>query len=142
MGFFDLPTLWEMDRQRRAIPKHQMVPRLEEKTEKRKSDAKDEDAWRKAIRKRDGMKCRWCRREVVVTMALVPERAECHHLTPREHKPTRLDVRNGVLLCHACHTRCTGRVGGELARVIAGKTFALDGREYPDASGPLNFKVL
>lgn len=139
MGIFDsLPTLAEQGRC--AVPKHAMRSRLEEKTDARKSDAKAEDTWRKAVRKRDGMKCRWCRREVVVSLALLPERAEVHHLTPREHKPTRWDARNGCLLCASCHQRITGAVGGEKATVIAGRTFSLDGREYPDASGPLNFK--
>ena len=142
MSMFNLPTLAQMSQQRRAEPKHAMVSRLDVKSQARKEDDSAEDKWRKAVRKRDGLKCRWCRRKVVVTMALVPERAEVHHLTPREHKPTRWDVRNAALLCTACHQRVTGAVGGEKATVIAGRTFNLNGREYPDGSGPLNFKVL
>lgn len=138
--FPSLGTLVEANLQRRATPKSQIPTRLEEKEAKRSKEEDAEDTWRKAVRKLDGMKCRWCRRQVVVTIELVPERAECHHLTPREHKPTRWDVRNGVLVCKADHDRITGKVGGEKAIVVAGRMFTLDGREYPDARGPLQFK--
>lgn len=141
-GVRHLPTLAELEQQRRATPKAAMRSRLDANADKRKCDAKAEETWKKAVRKRDGMTCRWCRRTVVVTMALIPERAECHHLVPRAHRATRFDPRAACLLCAACHQRVTGGVGGEKAIVIAGRTFTLDGHEYPDGSGPLNFKVL
>jgi len=137
-----LPTLGELNRQRRAQPKANMTSRLTEKSDSRKVEKKQERLWREAVWARDGGKCRWCRRHVVKSLALLPERGECHHVTPREHRATRWDARNGVLVCAACHQRLTGAVGGEKAVIIAGRTFSLDGREYPDASGPINFKVL
>ena len=142
MSLSNLPTLADLDRVRRATPKHEMTSRLTEKAESRKVEKKQERFWREAIWERDKGKCRWCRRQVVKSLALIPERGECHHITPREHRPTRWDARNGVLLCASDHMRITGAVGGEKATIIAGRTFSIDGREYPDASGPLNFKVL
>lgn len=142
MKLSELSTLADVNQKRRAEPKSKMTSRLAEKTENRKVEKKQERLWREAIWKRDGGKCRWCRRQVVKSLALVPERGECHHVTPREHRVTRWDVRNGVLVCAADHERLTGAVGGEKAIIVAGRTFSIEGREYPDASGPLNFKVL
>ena len=142
MGILDglnLPTLGQMGRC--ATPKHQIVTRREEHAEKRKADDKQMAAWRKAVAKRDGDKCRWCRRKVVETLERLPEQAQTHHATPREHRPTRYDVRNGIRLCGTCHDRITGTVG-EKAVIVAGKTFEIDGRSYPDMSGPVNFKVI
>lgn len=128
-------------RKRCATPKAAMKSRMQEKAEHDKADDSAEEKWKAAVRKRDKLKCRWCRRRVVVTMAMQPDQAQCHHATPREHRPTRWDVRNGILLCRADHERVTGKVGGEKAVIIASKMFTLDGREYPDMSKPVNFTV-
>ena len=142
MGILDglnLPTLGTFDWRRE--PKREVTTRREENGAKRKADDKQLAAWRKAVAKRDGDKCRWCRRKVVETLERVPEQAQTHHATPREHRPTRYDVRNGIRLCGTCHDRITGTVG-EKAVIVAGKTFEIDGRAYPDMSGPVNFKVI
>lgn len=133
-----LPTLAEQGRCAKA--KHEIPTRLEERQAKRNDDSKAEDAWRKAIWKRDKGKCRWCRRECLKTLELRPERGECHHVTPRENRATRWDARSSLLVCLACHQRLTGKVGGERFVVVAAKTFTVDGVQYPDCSGAVNFK--
>lgn len=143
MGLLDglkLPTLGEMPRGGwRSIA--DQPTRREEKDARRKNDEKQIDAWRKAVTKRDGLICRWCRRTVVETLTCCPEQAQTHHATPREHWPTRHDPRNGIRLCGTCHDRITGTVG-EKAIIVASATFRLDGRAYPDMSKPVHFKVI
>lgn len=137
----NLPTLAEVNQRRRAVPKYQMTTARAEKSEADKDDEGALAAWRKAVTKRDGLKCRWCRCKVVETIARIPKQAQTHHATPREHKPTRHDARNGIRLCGTCHDRITGSVG-EKAIIVASKTFTLNGREYPDMSQPVQFKVI
>ena len=129
------------DQRKRATPKHEMSTAREEKDAKRKNDEKGLDAWRKAVTKRDGLTCRWCRRKVVETLTACPEQSQTHHATPREHWPTRHDPRNGIRLCGTCHDRITGTVG-EKAIIVASATFTLDGRAYPDMSKAVHFKVI
>lgn len=132
-----LPTPEDMGRWAKA--KSELKTRREEKDGARKSDDKLLDGWRKAVTKRDGLKCRWCRRKVVETIERLPEQSQTHHATPREHRPTRYDVRNGIRLCGTCHDRITGTVG-EKAIIVSSAVFVLEGREYPDMSQPVNFK--
>lgn len=142
MSWRDEPSLADRSRERYAEPKAKMTSRMQAAAADDKADDSAEEKWKKAVRARDHHKCRWCRRRVVVTMKMQPDQAHCHHATPREHRPTRWDVRNGILLCRADHERITGKVGGEKAVIIASAMFALDGVEYPDMSQPVNFKVL
>lgn len=137
MALSDLPTLDA--RGRCATPKHAMTTTREDTGRERKLDERELAKWRKGVTKRDGMICRWCRREVVATLENIPTQAQTHHATPREHRPTRYDVRNGIRLCGTCHDRVTGTVG-EKAIIVALKTFTLDGREYPDMSKAVQFK--
>lgn len=132
-----LPTLAEQGRC--ATPKAEMKTRREENDGARKSDERLLKAWRKAVTKRDGLICRWCRCRVVEILERVPEQSQTHHATPREHRPTRYDVRNGIRLCGTCHDRITGTVG-EKAIIIASAVFVLDGREYPDMTKAVQFK--
>ena len=136
-----LQTMAEINAEKRATPKHEMSTAREEKDAKRKNDEKQLDAWRKAVTKRDGLKCRWCRRKVQETITACPEQSQTHHATPREHWPTRHDPRNGIRLCGTCHDRITGTVG-EKAIIVASATFTLDGRAYPDMSKAVHFKVI
>jgi hypothetical protein len=52
--------------------------------------------WRDAIRARDGVCCRYCRKNVGTAT---------HHIFSRRHKATRWDPQNGILLCFYCHIR-------------------------------------
>jgi hypothetical protein len=134
-----LPTLAQERAKSNATPKHQMEPRRADSDKARKADERELKKWRKAITLRDGMVCRWCKCDVIATLERVPKQAQTHHATPREHRPTRYDVRNGIRLCGTCHDRVTGTVG-EKAIVIASKTFSLDGREYPDMTSGVRFR--
>lgn len=135
----NLGTLTEANRTRRATPKHEIKTTREENDGARKVDEAKLAKWRKAVTKRDGLKCRWCRRVVTETLEHVPEQSQTHHATPREHRPTRYDVRNGIRLCGTCHDRITGTVG-EKAIIVASAVFVLEGREYPDMDKAVQFK--
>ena len=74
-----LPVLNQQ--QARPVPKG--PSRLQLKVQAGKDEVNAEAKWKKAVRKRDGMHCRWCKRKVAVSIALVPERAEVHHLCGR-----------------------------------------------------------
>ena len=143
MGILDhlnLPTLGEMQRQRTAKPKGAEPSRLQRKVAEARDERKDEDAWRKAIWTRDKGACRWCKRAVVRSLELRPDRGECHHVVPRENRVTRWDPRAALLACAACHERLTGKVGGERFVVVASRVFAVDGVEYPDCRHSVQFK--
>lgn len=133
-------TSAEVNAVRRAVPKHEIPTRMAEKAENRVDDKKEEKRWRKEIWTRDKSACRWCRRKVVKAMDLLPERGECHHVVPRENRVTRWDSRAALLVCHACHERLTGKVGGERFVVVASKTFTVDLVQYPDCRRKVSFK--
>jgi predicted HNH restriction endonuclease len=104
MSIRDLPTLAEMQAQRRATPKHALVTRLEQKADKQKADTKAMLAFRAAVFKRDGGKCRICHKKVVRTLALVANRAEAHHKRGRRVAPEdRYNVATALLTCAKCH---------------------------------------
>ncbi len=140
-NFLNLPTLADLSQQRRATPKHELTTKREENGAADRLDHSQLDKWRKAVTKRDGLKCRWCRRKVVETTQCLPQQSQTHHATPREHKPTRYDVRNGIRLCGTCHDRITGTVG-EKAIIVASAVFVLEGRSYPDMSQMVQFKMI
>lgn len=124
-------------------PSYNPVPkgrtRLDLKMDRVQEDDTAEEQWRRLVRERDEYHCRWCRRRVVVTIELVPDRAECHHLIRRDVEAVRWDVRNGLLLCLACHQRVTGKVQ-EKFLVVATVLYVLDEVEYPNGSEPVEFK--
>ncbi len=136
----NLPTMAEVNQQRRAVPKHEIPTRLQEKTDERRDEKKAEERWRKELWARDKGHCRWCKRKVVKTLELLPERGERHHVVPRENRVTRWDARAALLVCLACHQRLTGKVGGERFVVVASKTFTVDGVQYPDCRKPVIYK--
>lgn len=139
MGIADLPTLQEMQATRRALPKGAEPSRLQVKTAKAKDESKEEKRWRAEVWTRDDGHCRWCKRKVVKTLALVPNRGECHHIAGRVVRAIRWDVRNALLLCASCHERITGAVA-ERFLIVPTKTFTVDGVAYANGSHPVRFK--
>lgn len=123
MRLSDLPTLGS--RPRCAVPKYAMPTRLDEAEDARKLDERRMETWKKAVRLRDKNRCRACGCKVIVTLKLQANQAHCHHIKTRQHRPTRYDRRNGVLLCRKDHQRVERN---EL--VIAGVFFELDGLTY------------
>lgn len=111
---------------------------MQVKAEAVKDEAKEERAWKKAVWKRDGGKCRWCKRDVKKCLELAPERGECHHVSGRVVKEIRWDRRNGVLVCASCHERLTGKVA-EKHKIESMHTFAADGIRYVNADKPIRF---
>lgn len=130
----DLPVL--NAQKGRAVPKGES--RLQVKAREDKQDVKAEDAWKKAVRKRDQMKCRWCKRTVVVCLDLIPERAEVHHVSGRVVKAIKFDRKNGLLLCSSCHERVTGKVS-ERHLVESSHVFTVAGVSYINADKPVKF---
>lgn len=117
-------------------PQPKVRTRLSAKDTARKADEQQLDAWRRAVRARDGHVCRVCKRHVVVSLELRANRAECHHITGRSHKPTRYDVRNGLLVCLGCHQRIED---GEV-QLVGTKQFRLGERAYINADFPVLVK--
>jgi hypothetical protein len=137
MGLADLPTLADIQTQRRATPKHAMTSRLDAKTAATKDDAQQFEAFRRAVVHRDRGRCRVCGCRTVKTLALDPKRREVHHLVSRTNPVTRFDPRNGITVCHRDHRRLTAHhlfVIGTAAQMFqAGKV----PKWYLDASCPL-----
>ncbi len=107
MGLADLPSFGEVNAVRRAIPKHAIPSRLDEKVADDRDEKAAEKAWRKGCIKRDGKVCRCCQRKVVVQLELADERLEVHHVAGRADQTVRWDVRNGIVLCAGCHSKVT-----------------------------------
>jgi hypothetical protein len=134
----NLPTLAELQQTRRAPQRP--TRKLVEKTAKAKDDKAQLEAWRRKVRDRDEMKCRVCQRKVIVTLELVANRAECHHIVGRAFKALRYDRRNGLLVClDPCHRKLTTH-----DLVIVGQAkdmFEIEpgGRRYLNADRDLQF---
>lgn len=143
MGALDFmknrPTLADRPRGGWEKPKGEALTRLESKTERRISETSKEKVWRAAVWARDKGCCRWCRRKVVKTISLVPGRAESHHVSGRVVRAIRWLRKNGILLCLECHQKVTGKVA-EKWKLVAKKTFVVDGVAYADADHPVTFQ--
>lgn len=137
----DLPSMAEVNAQRRAVPKYQIPTRLDEKTADDKDEKKAEQRWRKGCIKRDGKICRHCGCVVVVQLELAGNRLEIHHVTGRADQATRWDVRNGLVLCQACHSKVTRHLLFILQ--IARFLFMVDGSttRYINASKKVTFSA-
>lgn len=131
-----LPLL--ADRPRCAVQKSAMKTRLDDKEESRKLDERRLEVWKKAVRLRDKNRDRYTGKKVVVTIELQKNRAECHHVTGRAHKPTRYDRRNGLLVSLATHQAIER---GDLL-IVGTKFFELEGKTYIDADFPVVFKKM
>lgn len=95
----DLPMVSDRPR-----PCPKPLSRLEAKAAKDKADEQALERFRQAVWARDKSKCRRCRRKVIKTLALVPERGEVHHRRGRRVAPAdRYNVDQAVLLCARCH---------------------------------------
>ncbi len=81
-------------------------------------------AFKAAVRKRDGMRCRRCGRTVVVQMERTKARAEIHHIHGRVGA-LRFEVRSAILLCGSCHDEATGKVGGVKLLIHPTQTYEL-----------------
>lgn len=140
MGFFDLPTLAEVQADRASRPNWKTTRTiLDEKTEADKDDARKLEAWKSAVRKRDKGRCRVCEVKTVKTLEADPKRGEAHHIKTRADKRVRYDLRNGLHVCLKCHQRLEGR--GKKLHVIgtAAQMFTVDGKTYLNGDKRLRF---
>ena len=139
MGFSDLPTLAEVERDRigKAIPKG--PTRLEQTMAARQLTKVDEKQFRGDVWTRDKSICRCCGRKVLKTMARVPERGEVNHIHGRSGD-LRFEVRAAILMCLVCHEKFTGRVNTHRLQIIATKTFTIRQGTFTDATYPVVFK--
>lgn len=101
MGFLDsLPTMADVNAERRATPKHQMTPNVITKEEKRKVKKANEDTFRAAVWARDKGICRATGDPLVKGGTTDPHRlGEVDHTLMKSTNPDRVyDVSNGVLM--------------------------------------------
>lgn len=139
LSHLNIPTLADMQARRCAKPKGAEPSRLQVKVAKQADDAKDEKRCKAEVWKLDKSCCRWCRRKVERVLALVPERAEFHHVSGRIVKAIRWDIRNLLLLCASCHERITGKVA-ERFLIHSKHLFIVDGIKYINARKPLHYQ--
>jgi len=102
MGLFDhlLSTMADVNRERRATPKHEIVPRVVAKEEKRKSREEQGKAFRDAVWTRDGGRCRATGDPLVRSGTTdAKQLGEVDHAIPRSLAPERIfDTSNGLLI--------------------------------------------
>ena len=138
--FRRLPTVAEMHAHPQAVPKGPKgTSRLDVKTAKVKADFGKLDAWKRDVVRLDGYRCRKCGVKVIRTTALVPNRADAHHVSRRAEKIVRTDVRNGICLCATCHGQVTGKVA-EKWIVVGTVYFTISGRSFINARERVTFQ--
>lgn len=112
--------------------------RLEDKIADRAVVRVTERDFKQEVRTRDRMHCRCCLRKVQVILALVPERAEVHHLHGRGGD-LRYDARCALLLCASCHEKVTGRVA-EKWHCLGTRFVTIRGERFIDARHIVRFE--
>jgi 5-methylcytosine-specific restriction endonuclease McrA len=104
VSFHDLPTL--QARPRMAIPKGKT--QLADKKAEKREDEKKLAAMRLIVWAREKGHCKLCKRKVIPTLSLVPNRGEVHHKRGRRVAPEdRYNAKKAVLLCAECHGKVT-----------------------------------
>jgi hypothetical protein len=113
------------------------VPRLVDRTASKRLADQAWTACKRLVDARDGYRCRCCQRKTVTTLALIPARAEHHHLLSRRLLPKafQTDPRLVILVCASCHGHLTRHEVAMAADVL----FWYDGRPYPNADFPVTF---
>lgn len=140
MGALDkLPTLAEVEADRKGKPLWKGPTRLEALAEQRPLTKIDEKAFKDEVWRRDLSHCRVCHRKVLRVIDRVPERGEVHHCHGRTGD-LRFEARAAILTCGICHQRLTGKINARRLTAIATKTFVLRGETYTDARFPIVFK--
>jgi hypothetical protein len=135
----DLPTLAEISAVRRAVPKHELRSRLDVKTSASTDDAKALDAWRKAVAFRDRGRCRVCGIRTLVTLELVKNRREIHHLRSRTDPVVRVHPKNGIVVCKFHHDQLTRHKLFPVQKAADMFTAGRTQKKYLDGDKPLIF---
>ena len=135
MGWRDLPTLAEMQAQRRAQPKRTRVDRAIQNDADKRQDAAKLRKWALAVKARDKWIDRYDGQPIIKTLELVPRQAQAHHIVPRSDKAVRYDVRNGIALSLTTHDLVERN---ELV-IVGTRFFTKAGKRYIDATHPVSF---
>jgi len=101
MSLSHLPTLGDVQRKRRAKPKHAMISRLDERQAKKTVADKAERQARAAVWKRARGRCERCGQRVTRDLNSLTV-GHVHHVRKRSQGGT-WDVANLILLCHHDH---------------------------------------
>lgn len=118
-----------------AKPKLSKMARAHDAGAAKKADEKQLSAWRREVSTRDKGKDRCTGKRVVKTIALDPNRAECHHVAGRADDAVRYDRRNGILLSLATHCQ----VEENKLRIVGTKFFTVNGKKYIDCDHAVRF---
>lgn len=84
-----------------------MTRKYKKKTPRQKLILKLDDVCRQIIRLRDGYICQWCNNDIRESAH------HAHHIIKRQHKRTRWDLNNLILLCFTCHQKFHEGVWGK-----------------------------
>ena len=105
MGILDsLPTLTDLQRTRRAVPKGAMRTQLAAALASMRDTRKAAAAFRTAVWTRDASRCQQCGRRCRRTLTLCAEQGHVHHLRGRRVRPEdQYNPDAAVLLCAVCH---------------------------------------
>jgi len=101
----------------------------------RLKDRKALEVWARAVKTRDRWRDQKTGKIVRSTRRLDPDRAEAHHIEPKENRATRYDIRNGITLSLATHLA----VELNQYRIEGTKYFTKGGCRYIDGTFPVTF---
>lgn len=136
--FPHLKTLDQVAAERAGKPIGKGDSRLQDRTAEDREAEKADEKFRRDIYRLDKGVCRCCGRKVARKIRRDVEQAQIHHVAGRVGT-LRLDLRNGMCLCAACHERVTGKVNERL-EVVGTKFFRLDGKRLINARAPVTFR--
>lgn len=138
MPIKDLPTLGQLQATPRALRKDQLGSKLDRAIANKAArllDAKLLRAWAFKVKDRDHWKDRKTGRRVRRCLELDADRAEAHHIEPKDNHATRYDVRNGVTLSYENHAKVER---GDY-RIEGTVWFRRGGCRYIDGTHPVHF---
>jgi hypothetical protein len=134
----DLPTLADQQATPRATAKHQLETKLDRAIKSKAArllDAKKLRAWALAVKNRDQWRDQKTGRRVRRCLELDADRAEAHHIEPKENRATRYDIRNGVTLSYENHAKVSR---GDY-RIDGTAWFYIGRDKYIDGTFPVTF---
>lgn len=137
-SFPNIPTMAEVAALRAGKPltKSSKLDRAHSAADERKEDERKLAIWRREVAVRDKGEDRYTGKRVLKTITLDPNRAEAHHVEPRDNYDTRYDRRNGVQLSMQTHVLVTENK----LRIVGTKFFTVNGKRYIDCDHPVTFR--
>lgn len=139
LSSLNIPTLAEVEADRRGHPIAKGPTRLEETIAARSLTKIGEKEFKAAVWLRDQSHCRCCGRKVLRVLGRVAERGEVNHIHGRTGD-LRFEVKAAILMCLTCHERFTGKVNQHRLQIIASQTFTIRQGTFTDATYTVQFK--